>query len=336
MFNLQVTPRSNSPFESNESIGVIELHKSFIKEMRERKPSLIDVVSDYGAFATNLNPADRYNYQGKSFIESIRYYEDKYFQNVSLQDLNRLIVNVSGTSVDMIKRIITALSLDIARIFDGHDFGRRVPDYINEDWVVGHVFAEYDLEENRRYFRNLNIGGFITDKDEKGKDKTLLFKRNYPGKTGDIFQSEWDKLDKNIPACRQVVKGNHIFSLISESTMFFDGRPVKDMEESDFVNLSSLFNKVINLRTQYDRDRAFGNNPHANVNTFVIDIAVPYLEGNEVKINHIAFVYLDNYQQLFLTDIEPDKFYWGGKHTTVTKLSKFWIENGFKLDKYRL
>ena len=336
MFNLQVTPRSDNPHESNESIGVIELHKSFLMEMKQRKPSLIDVVSDHGAFATNLNPADRYTYQGKGFIESIRYFEDNHFQNVSLQNLNRLIVNVSGTSVDMIKRIITALSLDIARIFDGHSFDRLVPDYMNEEWVVGHVFAEYDLEENRRYFRNLNIGGFIVDKDERGKDNQSLYLRNYPGKTGDIFQGDKDELDKNIPVCRQMVKGNHLFSFISESTKFADGRPVKDIGESDFVNLSSLFNKVINLRTQYDRNLAFGNNPHANVNTFVIDIAVPYLDDNEVKINHITFAYLDNYQQLFLTDIEPDKFYWGSKHTTVTQLPEFYIENALKIEKYRL
>ena len=334
MFNLQVTPRSDNPFESNESIGVLELHKSFLTEMRERKPSIMDVVSDYGAFPTNLNPADIL--QAKPFTESIRYYEDKYFQNVSLQDLNRLIVNVSGTSVDIIKRFMTALSLDIAMIFDGHSFDRFDPDYLKEDWVVGHVFAEYDLEENRRYFRNLNISGFITDKDERGKDKTLLCRRDYPGKTGAIFQSEWDKLDKNIPACRQVVKGNHIFSFIGTTTMLADGRPVKEIKANDFTNVHELFDKVIGLNTQYERDRIFGNNPHANVNTFVIDIAVPYLEGDEVRINHITFAYMDNYQQLFLTGIEPDMYYYGGGCTTVTELSKFWIENSFKLEKYRL
>ena len=74
MFNLQITPRNDNPHWSNESIGIIELNKSFLTEMRERKPSMVDVVSDYGAFATNLNPADRYTYQGKGFIESIRYF----------------------------------------------------------------------------------------------------------------------------------------------------------------------------------------------------------------------------------------------------------------------
>ena len=333
MFNLQVTPRDDNPFKSNESIGVIELHKSFLKEMRQRKPSMVDVISDNGAFATNLNPADIF--QDHDFTKSVRYFRDDHFQNVSLSDLNRLIINVSGTSIDIIKRFMTALSLDIATIFDGHSFDRLVPDYMDEEWMVGHVFAEYDLEENRRYFRNLNIGGFIVDKDERGKDNQSLYLRNYPGKTGDIFQSEKDELDKNIPVCRQVVKGNHLFSFIGNGIMLADGRPVKEIKVDDFTNVRELFERVIDLDNQYDRDRAFGNNPHANVNTFVIDIAVPYLNGNEVKINHVTFAYMDTFQQLFLTGIKPDMFYCSGKCTTVTKLPKFYIENAFKLDKYR-
>lgn len=334
MFNLQITPRSDNPFQSEESIGVIELHKSFLTEMRERKPSMVDVVSNNGMFATHLNPADIF--RDKDFDGSVRYFKDNYFQNVSLRDFNRLIINVSGTSIDMIKRILTALSLDIATLFDGFSFDRLVPDYLEEDWVVGHVLAEYDLEENRRYFRNLNIGGFIAYKDERGKDNQSLYMRNYSGKTGDIFQGKPDELDKNIPVCRQVVKGNHLFSFVGNSTMLADGRPVKEMKANDFTNVQELFERVISLGTQNDRDRVFGNNPHANVNTFVIDIAVPYLEGNEVKVSHITFIYLDNYQQLFLTGIEPGKSYCSSKCKTVTKLDKFWIENSHKLEKYRL
>ena len=334
MFNLQITPRNDNPHWSNESIGLIELHKSFLMEMRERKPSMVDVVSNNGMFATHLNPADIF--RDKDFNGSVRYFGDNYFQNVSLRDLNRLIINISGTSIDMIKRIITALSLDIATLFDGFSFDRLVPDYLEEDWVVGHVFAEYDHEGNKRYFKNLTIGGFITYKDERGKDNQSLYMRNYSGKTDDIFQGKADELDKNIPVCRQVVKGNHLFSFVGVSDMLADGRPVKDVRESDFVSLSSLFDKVIDLRTQYDRNLVFGNNPHANVNTFVIDIAVPYLEDFEVKINHITFAYLDTYQQLFLTDIEPSDFYCSGKCTTVSLLPKFYFENSHKLTKYRL
>lgn len=334
MFNLQITPRDNNPHWSNESIGLIELHKSFLMEMRERKPSMVDVVSNNGMFATHLNPADIF--RDKDFNGSVRYFKDNYFQNVSLRDLNRLIINISGTSIEMIKRIITALSLDIATLFDGHSFDRLVPDYLEEDWVVGHVFAEYDHEGNKRYFKNLTIGGFITYKDERGKDNQSLYMRNYSGKTGDIFQGKADELDKNIPVCRQVVKGNHLFSFVGANDMLADGRHVKDVRESDFVSLSSLFDKVIDLRTQHDRNLVFGNNPHANVNTFVIDIAVPYLEDFEVKINHITFAYLDTYQQLFLTDIEPSDFYCSGKCTTVSLLPKFYFENSHKLTKYRL
>lgn len=334
MFNLQITPRDDNPHWSNESIGIIELHKSFLTEMRERKPSMVDVVSNNGMFATNLNPADLF--QGKDILESVRHFENDYFQNVSLRDLNRLIINVSGTSVDIIKRFMTALSLDIATIFDGHSFDRLTPDYLKEEWVIGHVFVEYEHEENKLYFKNLTIGGFITYKDERGKDNQSLYMRNYSGKTGDVFQGKPDELDKNIPVCRQVVKGNHLFSFVGNSTMLADGRPVKEIKANDFTNVQELFEKVISLGTQNDRDRAFGNNPHANVNTFVIDIAVPYLEGNEVKVSHITFIYLDNYQQLFLTGIEPGKSYCSSKCTTVTKLDKFWIENGFKLTKYRL
>lgn len=334
MFNLQITPRSDNPFQSEESIGVIELHKSFLTEMRERKPSMVDVVSNNGMFATHLNPADIF--RDKDFDGSVRYFKDNYFQNVSLRDLNRLIINVSGTSIDMIKRILTALSLDIATLFDGFSFDRLVPDYLEEDWVVGHVLAEYDLEENRRYFKNLTIGGFIVDKDERDKDNQSLYIRNYSGKTDDIFQSNRKELDMNIPVCRQVVKGNHLFSFVGTSDMLADGRHVKDVRESDFVSLSSLFDKVIDLRTQHDRNLVFGNNPHANVNTFVIDIAVPYLEDFEVKINHIAFAYLDTYQQVFLTDIEPSEYYHSGRNTTASLLPKFYFENTHKLTKYRL
>ena len=131
MFNLQVTPRDNNPFETNESIGVIELHKSFLMEMRERKPSIMNVVSNNGKFPTHLNPADII--QDKGFIESARYLTANEFQYVNKEDLNRLIVTVSGTSIRMIQRIVNALSLDIATLFDGFSYDIVKADYMDKD-----------------------------------------------------------------------------------------------------------------------------------------------------------------------------------------------------------
>ena len=333
MFNLQITPRDNNPFETNESIGVIELHKSFLMEMRERKPSIMNVLSNNGKFPTHLNPADII--QDKGFIESARYLTANEFQYVNKEDLNRLIVTVSGTSIRMIQRIVNALSLDIATLFDGFSYDIVKADYMDKNWVVGHVFAEYDLEENRRYFRNLTIGGFIVDNDVRGKDQSLLHMVNYSGKTGDVFQSKKDELDKNVPYCRQIVKGNHLFSFRGISDKLRGGRKLKDLQKLDFNNVNHLFNKVKNLKTVEERFITFGENPHANVNTFIIDIAIPYISDDKVKVKHITFAYFDDYQQLFLMNnvngSQLNTFYFDGQYTTATELPDYYKEYPEKL-----
>lgn len=334
MFNLQVTPRDGDPYSSVESIGTIEVHKSFLMEMVSRKSSIVNVVANTGKFPTTLNVVDII--KDKGFEEIVRYATTDNFQYVNKEDLDRLVITISGTSLRMIQRIITALSLDIATLFDGFSYDIVRANYMDKNWVSGHVLANYELDDNRKsYFKNLVFGGWMVDMDLRNKAQALVHKTGYSGKVADVFQGNLDELDDDIPYCRQVVKANHLFSFRGISDKLRDGRDVKELLRSDFTNVNALFTKVNNLETLEEKVLAFGVNSHTNVNTFIVDIAVPYVDGDEVKVKHITFAHMDDYQELYLMDntfrAEPKTYHFDGDYITSSKLPDYYIEYPEKL-----
>lgn len=284
--NKVVTPKMN-----------ILLHKTMVNDFKNRltRDNSQDHLLAKGMFPSHLyygglrmdNPVE----------ECLRYTNNRKHQMVMKSDINKLIISVSSTSIGFIGTILPILSLDICKLYTGQEGvnGNGNQDLItNPDWIHGKVFNVFTrTPSDYRKFSGYAIGGWFTDNETYINDGSLLRNHQYEGLHRDLYQANPEELDPNLNSYFQVISDNDLFSFISNEERVYDGRRMRDLTKEDFSHLNRYLD-YFNDNNAKGREYLCTPNPRSNVSTFVIDIAMPYIDNGKVKVKHIVYAYLED------------------------------------------
>ena len=102
----------------------------------------------------------------------------------------------------------------------------------------------------------------------------------------------------------QVVTDNSLFSFISNKERINDNRRMCDLTIDDFHSLKQYM-LCFNEGGVVTRENICRPNYRSNVNTFLIDIAMPYVDNGKVKVKHITYGYLEDYHKFKHMGYEP-------------------------------
>ena len=284
------------------------LHKSFVNDFDNRLARNINeepILKD-GKFPTHLYYGGvRMN---QSVDDCLRFTNNRKHQEVMKGDLNKLIITVSSTSIWFITNVLQILSIDINRLYTGHyDLGiNGLQDVItNPNWIHGNVFNVFmNSTTDKRKFKGYAIGGWFTDDSTLTNNGKSLRDHHYECLQTDLYQAKPDMLDPNINPYFQVVTDNSLFSFISDKERIHDNRRMRDLTIDDFYSLKQYM-LCFNEGGVVTRENICRPNYRSNVNTFLIDIAMPYVDNGKVKVKHITYGYLEDYHKFKHMGYEP-------------------------------
>ena len=284
--------------------GSVNVHKSFLKIFKDRlrrdtsTPSILNRAN----IPTHFYYGGLKN--GDSVEDAVRYYPRSFTQNIKEEDIGKMIISISSPSMKMYTFIMMALSLDIANLFEGYGYD-YVPNPLHPVWISGRVLNIFKLlEKGGSKFDRIGISGWILDKLSKDDKEELIHEKLYNSLHGDLLQCNPEELDPNVSYGKQVIMDNSLFTFLSSRDKLHNGKAVHTVTRDDFKFMKLLMS---NFNTDDFNCRAanYGFNPRANVNTFVVDIALPYMEDGKCKVKHISYGYLEDTTQMRGLGFEP-------------------------------
>lgn len=285
--------------------GNVTVHKSFLKIFRDRLrrdtslPSLLN--------GANIPTHIYYGglMRGDNIEDSARYHTLHFTQSIKEDDIGKMIISISSPSMKMYTFAMMALSLDIANLFEGYGYN-YVPDLLHPVWINGRVMNIFKLlDRGGSKFDRIGISGWILDKLSKDDKESLIHDKLYNSLHGDFLQCKPEELDPEVSYGRQVITDNSLFTFLSSRDKLHNGDPVHTVTRDDFKFMKLLMSNFNERSSFIDRCASYGFNPRANVNTFVIDIALPYRENGKVKVKHISYGYLEDTTQIKGLGFEP-------------------------------
>lgn len=297
-----------SPNKISSRLTDLSLHKTFVNDFNSRLARDINeepILKD-GKFPTHLYYGGvRMN---QSVDDCLRFTNNRKHQEVMKDELNKLIITVSSTSIWFITNVLQILSIDINRLYTGQNdtVNGGLQDVITSpDWLYGNVFNVFiDSTSDKRKFKGFAIGGWFTDDATLTNNGTPLRDRHYECLQTDLYQAKPDMLDPNINPYFQVVTDNTLFSFISDKERIHDNRRMRDLTIDDFHSLKQYM-LCFNEGGVVTRENICRPNYRSNVNTFLIDIAMPYMDNGQVKVKHITYGYLEDYHKFKHMGYEP-------------------------------